>query len=188
VFVLLRPKADHPNLTGVLSYKSAASSVEFRYEVIRLWKQTAESSLTAGLGIAPLAVLGALPEDMPETEALRIVAGRLDTRLLNETTPDRAAKLMKAAYHLTVLRIPRAELGKVFRREGNMKAAYDEWLEEGATKRTQKFLLMQGRSRFGSPKPAVELIIQSINDLERLDRMGVAILHVNDWDELLKTE
>jgi len=69
-----------------------------------------------------------------------------------------------------------------------MKAAYDEWLEEGATKRTQKFLLMQGRSRFGSPKPAVELIIQSINDLERLDRMGVAILHVNDWDELLKTE
>lgn len=58
--ILLRPAAEHPNLTGVLDYapRPEDGSIVFRYKVIRLWEVLANELLTAELGVTPLAMLG----------------------------------------------------------------------------------------------------------------------------------
>jgi hypothetical protein len=187
ILVLLHPKADHTSLTGLISYKSGKSRLEFEYEVVRVWKQSAERYLNAGLGITPLAVLGALPDNVQEIDALREVVEKIEARLLAETTPENAARLLKAAYNLTILRVPRQNRGDIFRGVGIMKTGYDELVEEGV-KQTQKILLRLGRRQIGVPTTEVEASIKSINDLDRLERMTEAVLNAKDWQELLQTQ
>src|SRR5262249_36333465 len=66
VVILLRPEAAHVNLNGVLGYapRPGRGSMDFRYEVVPLWKRPAEELLAADAGVAPLAMLGRLPEEM----------------------------------------------------------------------------------------------------------------------------
>jgi hypothetical protein len=51
--------------------------MEFGYEVVRLWERPAEELLAADLGVAPLAMLGRLPEGLPLEEGLAAVARRI---------------------------------------------------------------------------------------------------------------
>jgi hypothetical protein len=62
---LLRPAATHSNLNGVVNYaaRSGRGSMNFGYEVVRLWERPAEDLLAGPLGTAPLAMLGAPPLD-----------------------------------------------------------------------------------------------------------------------------
>src|SRR5256885_9403913 len=64
VIILLRPEAAHSNLNGVIRYapRPGRGSMDFSYEIVRLWERPAEELLTADLGVAPLAMLGRLPE------------------------------------------------------------------------------------------------------------------------------
>src|SRR5882724_4056277 len=66
VLVLLRPQAAHANLNGVLRYapRPGRGSMDFSYEVVRLWQIPADDLLAADLGVAPLAMLGQLPEGL----------------------------------------------------------------------------------------------------------------------------
>ncbi len=63
IVVLMRTKADHANLTGILAYGDGKHRLEFHYDVVRIWEQPAESFRDPGrLGLLPLAVLeGKLP-------------------------------------------------------------------------------------------------------------------------------
>jgi hypothetical protein len=53
--------------------------------------------------------------------------------------------------------------------------------------RSVLILLKQGRKLLGPPDASVESALTSIQDVERLERMGEAILTVKSWDELLST-
>lgn len=58
VLVLLRPKATATDLTGELELRAAGRPyLTFRYTVVRLWQEPMEPLLTAGVGLAPLALL-----------------------------------------------------------------------------------------------------------------------------------
>jgi Domain of unknown function (DUF4351) len=61
--------------------------------------------------------------------------------------------------------------------------AYDEWIEQGA----QRLLLRLARTKFGALDPAVESKLKSICDLDRLERLAVAMLTAKSWQELLAT-
>lgn len=186
--VLLRPKADHPSLTTEnVYYEAGGTRLDFRFEVIRLWQQPAEVYLNAGLGVLPLAVLGALPEDVEKKDSLRDIVERIESILHAKTSPENAARLMQSTLNLVGLRVPKDQVGTIFRGIKTMKAAYDELLEEGAIMNSHKLLLLLGRQRFGPPRPEIESAIREITDLDRLERMASAILTVVDWKELLNT-
>src|SRR5205823_10905377 len=82
LILLLRPEAAHSNMNGVIRYapRPGRGSMDFSYEVVRLWECPAEELLAADLGVVPLAMLGRLPEDLSLEEGLTSVAQRLVER------------------------------------------------------------------------------------------------------------
>jgi hypothetical protein len=84
ILVLLRPKADAREIEGKLTYAAGQSSVEFRYEVVRMWRQPLEPFLQGGVNLLPLAPLCKLPDDQPLDEALRGVVLEINRRLAEE--------------------------------------------------------------------------------------------------------
>ena len=189
VAILLRPKADTPDLTGKLAYACAGKRVEFDYELVRMWKEPVDPFLRGGLGLLPLAMLCRMPEERPLREALRDVVREIDRRLLGETDHAQAVRLMTAAFILTGLRVRREDLASIYDgvRVMHESTAYDMILDEGRVEGEIRLLLRQGRKRFGPPDPPTESALKAIKDLERLERMGEAVLTVNSWQELLAT-
>jgi len=191
--ILLRPKADAPDLTGKLAYVCGGKRVEFHYDLVRMWKETVEPFLYGGLGLLPLATLCRMPEDRPLPEALRQVVREIDRRLLQETDHAQAVRLMTAAFILTGLRVQKEDLASIYDgvRVMHESTAYDMILDEGRLegdlRTSHRLLLRQGRKRFGPADSETELALTSIKDLERLERMAEAVLTVNSWQELLST-
>ena len=71
-------------------------------------------------------------------------------------------------------------------------SGYQLILEEGEIKgkikQAQNTLLLQGRQRLGRPASSTEeAALRAVNDLDRLERMTVAVLTAADWRELLAT-
>src|SRR5262249_5204703 len=64
IVLLLRPEAAHSNMDGVIRYapRPGRGRMDFGYEIVRLWERPAEELLAADPGVAPLAMLGRLPE------------------------------------------------------------------------------------------------------------------------------
>jgi hypothetical protein len=62
--VLLHRGADSPQLTGVYErgFPGEPADVMLRYRVVRVWQVPAERWLSGGLGVLPLAPLGAVSE------------------------------------------------------------------------------------------------------------------------------
>lgn len=189
VLVLLRPKADAPNLTGQLAYGTGRGRVEFGYEVVRLWQQPAADLLRADVSALPLATLGQLPAGQPSPDALRSVVEEIQRRLKHEASHAESVRLMTAAYILTGLRVKKTDLASIYRGVGLMteSTAYDEAVEEGEVKRSHRLVLRLGRKRFGDPDAATERELRSIRDLDRLERLADAILSAASWAELLAT-
>lgn len=64
---------------------------------------------------------------------------------------------------------------------------YQAVLDEGRGEEARKLLLLQGERRFGPPDAATVAAVRAITDLERLERLGVRLLEVDSWAELLAT-
>lgn len=192
IIILLRPEAEHPNLTGVLDYapRPADGSIVFRYTVVRLWEVSVEELLAADLGVTPLAMLGRLPEGVMLEHGLAAVAERLTERLSTETAHEQAKKLLTEALLLTGLRVQRDVARKVFRGVRMMQESdtYLMILEEGQEKQARKYILLAGEERIGAPDVSTKAQIERINDLERLDRMMRCALKAGDWQEILDTQ
>jgi hypothetical protein len=94
IVLLLRPKAAHSNLNGVVRYaaRPGRGSMNFGYEVVSLWERPVEELLAADLGVVPLAMLGQLPEGPSLEDGLAAVAQRLVARLTREAPTDRVKK------------------------------------------------------------------------------------------------
>src|SRR4051812_20443467 len=105
--VLLRPEADADDLTGVLELRLPDGDlvVEFRYRVVRAWRQPVEPLLAGGLGTLPLAALADVPRgDVPG------VIHRIDARLAREAPAAEAGRIMVATLLLAGLRLEEDEV------------------------------------------------------------------------------
>ncbi|MFO0823724.1 MAG: hypothetical protein U0792_11505 [Gemmataceae bacterium] len=84
VLVLLRPKATATDLTGTLEIPGAIgkSYLTFEYAVVRVWQESLETLLSAGPGIAPLAMLtNEAAADLPDAAGrIHEVPGEIASR------------------------------------------------------------------------------------------------------------
>ncbi|MGH7140810.1 MAG: hypothetical protein ACREHD_34190, partial [Pirellulales bacterium] len=123
----------------------------FEYEVVRLWERPAERLLEGDVALAPLAVLGRLPEGVTLEEGVAAIAQRLVSRLMKETQPERAAKLLTTALLLTGLRVSRNVALKIFRGVHMLEESdtYLMILEQGEERGTRRGILLVGEERLG---------------------------------------
>jgi hypothetical protein len=72
---------------------------------------------------------------------------------------------------------------RAFIEEGRQKG-----LQEGRARQARKFILRQGRIRFGDGDDAVVSRLDAISNLEKLEQLVERVLIVSSWDELLSGE
>ena len=185
------------SVTGAVRYapRPGRGSVEFIYEIVRLWERPVEELLAGPTALLPLAPLARLPENVPVTDALRPVVERLIERIIQEAAPLEVRRLITAAFLLAGLRTNRQIAGNLFqgvramRESDTYQAILDEGREEGLVKgRIQALhhtLLRQGRKRFGEPDEATRQALLAITDADRLDLLSERLLDVGSWQELL---
>ena len=185
VAVLLRRSADAPELTGVVQREFLGEEpyLVFRYQVVRLWELPPATFLNGGLGILPLAPLGAVLE-----AELPAVVARMQQRIAQEATPDEAGTLWTATDVLMGLRYPRALVVQLLQGVHGMKesATYQAIVEEGKIEARQEVLLELGNKRLGAPNKATEMAVRGITNLDRLKQMSDRLLEVSSWQELLE--
>jgi hypothetical protein len=191
VVILLRPEAAHANLTGTIAYapRPGRGKMEFGYEFVRLWERAAEELLGADLGVAPLAMLGRLPEGLSLEDGLTAVAQRLVQRLTKEAPPDRAKKLLTDALLLTGLRVRRDAAVRIFRGVRAMQESdtYLMILDEGQEKAIRETILVLGEDRLGPPDETLKAGLNNITDLARLRRIVRHTPKAASWQEILDT-
>ena len=191
IVILLRPEAAHANLNGAIRYapRPERGSMDFSYEVVRLWERPAEELLAADVGVTPLAVLGRLPEGLTLEDGLAAVAGRVVDRLTQEAPADRVKKLLTDALLLTGLRVRRDVATKIFRgvRVMHESDTYLMILDEGQEKATREALLVVGEERLGPPDESVKARLGAVTDLDRLKRMIRRAVKAAGWQEILDT-
>jgi hypothetical protein len=191
VVILLRPEAAHANMTGIIAYapRPERGKMEFSYEIVRLWERAAEALLAADLGVAPLAMLGRLPDGLSLEDGLTAVAQRLVERLTKEAPPDRAKKLLTDALLLTGLRVRRDAAARIFRGVRAMQESdtYLMILDEGQEKALRKLILVLGEDHFGPPDESAKVGLNTVTDLNRLERMARRTPKATSWQEILDT-
>jgi hypothetical protein len=191
IVILLRPEAAHSNMNGVIRYapRPGRGSMDFSYEAVFLWQRSVAELLAADVGVAPLAMLGRLPEDLSLEDGLASVAQRVVERVTREAAPDRANKLVTDAYLLTGLRVRRDVAKRIFMgvRAMHESDTYLAILDEGAEKALRGVVLMFGENRLGPPDESVTARLNTITDLERLRRMIVTAAEGATWQEILDT-
>lgn len=195
LLVLLRPEANASDITGVYTRAGhdGRAYMEFRYTVVRVWRESVEGLLAGGPGLAPLAlVTDEAVADLPGTVA------RFAGRLRRPDVPGKVIEdLVGTGFVLSGLRHNPDAVAELLRRasmtfEGT--AAYQWILEKGVAQgeargeaqATRRLLLLQGRKRFG-PSPAADTTLSAVTDTARLERMAERILDATSWDDLLAT-
>jgi hypothetical protein len=185
VVVLLRPEANATNITGRLQRVGPDGSVylDFRYDVIRLWEESFRALLDAGLGLLPLALLtNDARADLPAAFQ------QAEERLQRANLPaEGAARLRTISFVLMGLRYNEEVIRNLYQGVTAMEESttYQFILRQGAAREAHKILLRQGQRKWGTPSQEIQAAIRGIEDLERLERMGEAVLDVAGWQELL---
>jgi hypothetical protein len=62
---------------------------------------------------------------------------------------------------------------------------YQEIVGIGQLREARKFILLQGKKRFGRTSRKAAQALEGITDLEKLEELGQRLLDVKSWDELL---
>ncbi|MDB5313574.1 MAG: hypothetical protein JWO38_7776 [Gemmataceae bacterium] len=113
VLILLRPKANATDLTGALDVLGAdgRAYLSFRYTVVRVWQESITGLFSAGLGLAPLALL------TNEAAAdLTAAFGRFRDRLREPgVQANLAEELLGSTFVLCGLRYDRVRLENLYR-------------------------------------------------------------------------
>jgi uncharacterized protein DUF4351 len=185
VVVMLSRAANHASVTGVFErgFPAEAPYRTFRYQVVRVWEMPPEPFLAGGLGTMPLALLSDVTKkDVPD------IIRRMQERVRPET-PEARGEFWQAATTLMGVRFPPAWIEEVMKMgvnielEGNTFVQY--LLDKGRAEEARKLLLRQGAVRFGPATPQVEATLAGMTDLNRLEELGVRMLEVSSWEELL---
>jgi len=190
--VVLHPGADSPQLSGVYErgFPGEPADIMLRYRVVRVWEVPAARWLSGGLGVLPLAPLGAVQE-----AELPAIIAQMKERLDREAPQGQAAELWSATYILMGVRYEQALIQTLLQGVIAMKESVTyqailregkaEGLAEGQAKEARRILLLQGRSRFGEPTPEVAAALNSVADVEKLEQLSIRLLQVSSWQELL---
>jgi predicted transposase YdaD len=182
--VILHRGADSPQLTGLYErgFPGESADVTLRYRVVRVWQVPPERWLSGGLGVLPLAPLGAVQE-----AELPAVIAQIKQRLEREVTRSQAAELWSATYILMGVRYADALIETLFQGVIAMEESvtYQAILRKGEAKEARKMLLLQGRSRFGEPPLEAMTALDALSDVSRLEELGVRLLQASSWQELL---
>ncbi len=191
VVILLRPSADHSRIDGRLAYagRPRRGKLEFRYEVVRLWEIPADRLLRRGPGILPLSVLGALPPGIAVEDALADVVARICRRIERTLDQATANHVLTSTFVLSGLRLKRDRALDLFRRIRAVEdsTTYQYIIEQGELKNARKMLISLGASKFGPPTRKVKTTIQELENLPRLERMGIRLMTAESWDDILNT-
>ena len=187
VILLLRESADGEAITGLL----ADDEINFRYQVVRLWELSAESLLSAPLALLPLVPL----TDVSANE-LPAVVNQIGRRINGIATEAEKSHLWQAASLLMGLKYEKDFIDQIL--EGVMfdlrdssvyRAAISEGKAEGKAEGLmlgeRNVILRQGRKRFGEPTPQTLVKLETMTSLEQLEELGLRLLEVESWDELL---
>src|SRR5262249_54920512 len=110
-------------------------------------------------------------------------------RVLQEAPSQRVPKLLMDALLLTGLRVRRDVAKRIFRGVPAMQESdtYLMILEEGQEKHARKAILLFGERKPGPPDDSIATRLESITDLERLDRMMLRAPTAASWQEILDT-
>jgi hypothetical protein len=194
IVVLLRPQAAHSNLNGSINFapRPNRGKMDFGYEVLPLWERPAADLLAGALGMAPLAMLGSLPNDVPLVDGLKHVAERLIERLNRGAPSERARKLLTAAFVLTGLRVRRQVARNIFRGVRAMQESdtYLAIIDEGREAELKASILRNAAKRYGPPGEAITARLNAITeDVERLRRLLDRFVDgtATSWEDLLDT-
>jgi predicted transposase YdaD len=186
--VLLRPEADSPQWNGLLQrgLPGEAPTSMLRYEVIRIWQVPAEQLLSGGIGTLALAPISKVPEN-----EVRRVVRRMKERLSGPQAPRRAADIWAATYVLLGLRYTEQFAHALFEEVLGMEesvtyqAIVRKGREEGRLEGERRLLLVQGESKFGPPDATTRAAIEGIDNIGRLEELGVRLMSAGSWQELL---
>jgi predicted transposase YdaD len=182
--VLLRPEADSPQWDGFL--KRGLPGEEplstLRYEPIRIWRVPPEQLLSGGIGTLALAPISNVTRGQ-----VRGIIGRMKQRLSGANPPRRAADVWAASFVLLGLRYSDEFAADLFEEVLGMEESttYQAIVRRGRVEGERRLLLLQGESKFGPADDAVRSALESISDLAQLEALGVRLVHVSSWQELL---
>ena len=196
--ILLSPEADGPAMTGTYreGFPDEPPYLTFEYGVVRLWEQSPERLLAAGVGLAPLAPLGNVePSRVPE------IVHRARLRIEADCPARDAPELLAGMYILMGLRYDEGMIESIKREVATMEESitYQEILRkgknegkaegkaEGRLDEARDVVLLFGANRLGTPDEATVRQINSIADLQQLHQLLVRAGQVNSWSELLAT-
>jgi predicted transposase YdaD len=194
--VLLRSDADGADLSGYFEQRgpTGAVTVTLAYEVVRLWERSVDEVLAGGLGVLPLAPLAAV-----ETDRVPEIIGRLRERFEREASPSETGELWAATMLLLGLRYDEHEARQILRGARGMRESStyraileegrvegrEEGHEEGRVDEARRFVLL-GARKFGEPDARTAAVLEQIDDLDTLERLGDGLLVVSSWAELLR--
>jgi hypothetical protein len=195
VAILLRPEAEASALTGrlELGLPDGQSVHDFRYGVVRAWRQSAEAVLEGPLSTLPMALLADIPP-----EAARSVLQRIDERLVREATEPEAARLMSSTFLLAGLRFEEETIVQLFFGVRTMSLLDSKILKDSSSYRLleKKIRVEEARSilvdlatdRFGTPTEPQKTLLDGIEDHDRLVRLCKKVGALSTWEELLASE
>jgi hypothetical protein len=189
VAVLLRSNAKAANLTGDFAYAPQPSGeVRFRFEVVRVWERSMDDLFAGGPGLMPLAVLGKPPKGQSRAKAIPGTLVSIAEEATRSAPLDRATRIVAAALLLAGMHIETDTIRDVIRRFPVVieSSAYEAFEQIVGVKRFRELIQLMGREKFGAPTPAQEKKLAAIEDYERLKRLGVRLIKVDTWDDLLK--
>jgi hypothetical protein len=189
MLVLLHRGADSPQLTGVYErgFEDEPPDVTLRYRIVRVWEVPAQQWLSGGLGLVPLAPLGAVQRD-----ELPAVIAQMQQRFERDTTREQAADLWSATHILMGLRYEQPLIQTLLqgvlalmKESVTYQAILQEGESRGEAREARKILLMLGRDHFGEPSPEVIAALDAMTDVQKLEEVTRRVLHAASWQELL---
>ncbi len=206
VLLLLRPKANAADLTGRHARPGADGRpvVEFRYAVVRVWKESVAGLLAGGPTTAPLALL--TDEAAADLDA---AFARFVARLRRPDVDGKLADdLLGSTYVLGGLRYADARLAALYRSVSMLledSTTYQAILRKGETQgetrgvargraeghaegerdAARRLVLLLAGKRFGPAAPAQEAAVREVTDPARLERLAERVLDAAGWDDLL---
>jgi hypothetical protein len=183
--VLLRREADSPQLTGYAerAFPGQEPVTLLRYRVIRVWQLPVEQLLAGGVGTLPLAPIS----DVSEARVPDVIR-RMKARLSRERR-QRAADLWAATYTLLGLRYSDAFADLLFQEVLGMEESttYQAIIRKGRLAEARRILFLVGEEQLGPPSETAQAAVNALEDVDRLEQLVKRAMHVDSWDELLRT-
>lgn len=186
--ILLRPQADGPAMSGehLRRIPDHDEHLQFRYDVIRVWRISPDHILAGPVGTLPLA-----PVSDVNLNELPAIVKQMQRRIAAEVDRPAAATLWTTTFLLLGLNHPAEFAQTLLQGVSEMKESstyqfiVEEGLEKGRTEEARAILLRQGRKQFGDPGQDEIAQLEAIHDLARLEALADRILDVSSWQELL---